>query len=104
MDVLDLRHQLHVGANQVVIHVKLDVFSFEIDSHKRVEAAALELPCDFLADDILEILKLWRNFDVQINISMVDTFNLNQYGEDARLGPGRAKPGHAVDHELTACN
>src|SRR5262245_62812993 len=102
MDVLDLRHQLHVGANQVVIHVKLDVFPFEIDSHEGVEAAALELPCDFLSDDILEILKLRRNFDVQIEISMVDTLNLNQYTEATRLGSGRAESGHAVDHELTS--
>ena len=32
----------HIGADQIVIHIKLDVFALVIDAHKRIEAATLE--------------------------------------------------------------
>ena len=99
---LQFRQHFDVCAYQLLVHIQLDILPLVIDTNENIQPAAFESIRNFLADDVFKILVFTRNLDVNIEVSMVDALNLNQYGQTACLGPGGTKPGHAVDHELTS--
>ena len=87
-----------------MVRIELDVLPLVIDAHEHIQPAALEGTGKFLADDVFEVLIFARNFDVNIEISMVHAFDLDQHGQAGPFGASRSETGHAVDHELTSSN
>ena len=99
---LQFRQHVDICANQLLVDIELDVFAFVLNANKSIEPAALESSRNFLADDVFEILVFARNFDMNIEVTMVHTFNLNQHRQVRDLGTSGAKARHAVDHEVTS--
>jgi hypothetical protein len=85
-----------------VIHVELDVLALVIDADESVKPPSLECGGKLLADDAFEILVFAGYFDVNIQIPVIHTLDLDKHGQVGCFGSTGAEARHAVNHELTS--
>ena len=85
-----------------MVHIELDVLTLVIDSHEHIKPATLKGRRKLLTNDVFEILVFAGSLDVNIEITVVHAFDLDQHRQIRCLGASGPETGHAIDHEFTS--